>query len=108
MVGIVASELCPYSMSQDLPTGLYTRWDYDEETQKFKASHNRIRTFENMVISYFQATRPDCKIESYYATGTQKKNDCFSVDGYCNHVRLSLKQWVVISIFSLFKMLDRA
>ena len=37
IVGIDASQLYPYSMCQDMPTGLYTRWDYDEETQKFKA-----------------------------------------------------------------------
>ena len=36
-------------------------------------------------MSYFQATRPESKIESHYTTGTQKKIDCFSVDGYCNH-----------------------
>ena len=37
------------------------------------SSHNRVCTFENMVMSYFQATRPQSKIESYYTTGTQKK-----------------------------------
>ena len=35
-VGIDGSQLYPYSMCQDMPTGLYTRWDYDEETQKIK------------------------------------------------------------------------
>ena len=74
IVGFVASQLYPYSICQDMPTGLYTRWDYDEETQKFKAGQNRDRTFENMVMSYFQATRPECKIETYYNTGKQKKN----------------------------------
>ena len=49
--GIDASQLYPYSMCQDMPTGLYTRWDYDEETQKLKARQNRVRTFENMVMS---------------------------------------------------------
>ena len=87
IVGIDASQLYPYSMCQDMPTGLYTRWDYDEETQKFKARQNPVRTFENMVMSYFQATRTECKIESYYTTGKQKKIDCFSVDGYCNHCK---------------------
>ena len=38
-----------------------------------------------MVVSYFQRTRPDCKIESFYTTGRQKKIDCFSVDGFCSH-----------------------
>ena len=43
------------------------------------------KTFENMVKSYFRATRPECIIENYYTTGLQKKIYCFSVDGYCNH-----------------------
>ena len=34
-----------------------------------------------MVMSYVQRTRLDCKIESFYTTGRQEKNDCFSVDG---------------------------
>ena len=29
-------------------------------------------SFINMVMSYFQRTRPDCKIESFYTTGRQK------------------------------------
>ena len=36
-----------------------------------------------MVLSYFQQGRPDFKIESNVTTGTQKKIDCFSVDGIC-------------------------
>ena len=38
-----------------------------------------------MVLSYFQSTRPDCKIESFFTTDRQKKIDCFSVDGFCSH-----------------------
>ena len=38
-----------------------------------------------MVMSYFQRQKPDCKIESFYTTGTQKKIDCFKVDGFCAH-----------------------
>ena len=38
-------------------------------------------------MSYFQRRRPDCKIESFYATGTQKKIDCFKVDGFCAHCK---------------------
>ena len=54
---------------------------------KTQRKAKRVRTFENMVMSYFQATRTECKIESYYTTGKQKKIDCFSVDGYCNHCK---------------------
>ena len=38
-----------------------------------------------MVLSYFQHSRPDCKIESNVTTGRQKKTDCLSVDGICYH-----------------------
>ena len=33
-------------------------------------------------MSYIQATRPECKTESYYNT-VYRKNGCFSVDGFC-------------------------
>ena len=88
-VGIDASQLYPYSMCQPMPTGLYTRWEYDSETKRFIARQNKSRSFENTLLSYFQQSRPDCKIESNVTTGRQKKIDCFSVVGncyYCNAV----------------------
>ena len=36
-------------------------------------------------MSYFQRTRPEGKIGSFFRTGRQKKIDCFSVDGFCSH-----------------------
>ena len=35
IVGIDASQPSPYSMCQPMPTGLYIRWNYDSESQKF-------------------------------------------------------------------------
>ena len=84
-VGIDASQLYAYSMCQPMPTGLYTRWDFDSETSRFIPRQNKTRSFENRVMSYFQRTRPECKIESFFTKGRQKKNDCFSVDGFCSH-----------------------
>ena len=92
IVGIDASQLYPYSMCQPMPTGLYTRWEYDCETKRFTARHNKSRSFETMVKSYFQQSRPECKIASNVTTGRQKKIDCFSVDGI---VTLFLKLWGV-------------
>ena len=83
--GIDASQLYPYSMCQPMPTGSYTRWNYDSESQKIMSRQNKTRSFENMVLSFFQQTRPECRIESNVTTGKQKKIDCFSVDGICNH-----------------------
>ena len=68
-----------------MPSGVYTRWDIDSETGRFTPRQNKTRSFENMAMSYFQRTRPDCKIESFYTTGRQKKVDRFSVDGFCSH-----------------------
>ena len=36
-------------------------------------------------MSFYQETRPECKIESFFTSGKQKKIDCFNVDGYCDH-----------------------
>ena len=85
IVGIDASQLYPYSMCQPMPTGLYTRWEYDSETKRFTAHQNKSGSFKNMVMSYLQQSRPDCEIESKITTGRQKKIDCFSVDGICYH-----------------------
>ena len=72
-------------MSQPMPTGLYRLWDLDSKTGRFTPQQNESRSFENMVMSYFQRTRPDFKIESFYTTGRQKKYDRFSVHGFCSH-----------------------
>ena len=95
IVGIDASQLYPYSMCQPMPTGLYTRWKYDSETKRFTARQNKSRSFENMVQSYFQQSRPDCKIESNVTTVREKNIDCFSVDGICYICNTVLKQWGV-------------
>ena len=85
IVAIDASQLYPYSMCQPMPTGLYTRWDINSEASRFTARQNETRSFKTMVMSYFQRTRPDCKIESFCTTGRQKKTDRFSVDGFYSH-----------------------
>ena len=85
IVGIDASQLYPYSMCKPIPTRLYTRWESDTEFIRLKPQQNKSRIFENMVLSYFQKQRPDCKIESFYTTGTQKKINYFKAGGFCAH-----------------------
>ena len=85
IVGINASQLYSYSMCQPMPTGLYTRWEYDSGAKRLTARQNKSRSFENTVLSFFQQSQPDCKVESNVTTGRQKKNDCFTVDGICYH-----------------------
>ena len=52
-------------MCQPMPIGLFTRWDIDSETSRFTPPQNITRSFEKMLMSYFQRTRPDCKNESF-------------------------------------------
>ena len=40
IVGVDASHLYPFSNCQEMTTGLYTRWEFDTDMQKFKARHN--------------------------------------------------------------------
>ena len=73
IVGIDASQLYPFSMCQAMPTGLYTRWEFDTNLQKFKARQNIIRKFENMVMSFYQANRPECTIKVSIQLENRKK-----------------------------------
>ena len=36
VVGIDVSGLYPYSIGQRMPTGFYTRWEYNEKTQNLR------------------------------------------------------------------------
>ena len=85
IVGIDASQLYPFSMCQEMPTGLYTRWEIDAKKKKFIPIQNWRRRFENMVMDHLQNTRPDCEIQSIQTTGNKHKIDNFSVDGFCGH-----------------------
>ena len=73
IVCIDANQLHQNSMCQPMPTGLYTRWEYDSETKRFTARQNKSRSFENIIPSNFQQIRPYGKIESNVTIGRQKK-----------------------------------
>ena len=98
IVGIDASQLYPFSMCQDMPTGVYTRWEFDTEMQKFKARHNPTRNFENMVMFFCQEPIPECKIDSFFTSGKQKKKSTVLMwMVIVITVRQCLKQWDVIN-----------
>ena len=84
-VGIDASQVYPFSMCRALPTGLYTRWELDSDSGKLTPRENKTRSFEILVMSYFQRVRPQCKMGSFYTRGTQKKIDANSDDGFYRH-----------------------
>ena len=93
IAGINVSQLYPCSMCQPMPTGLYTQWEYDPEPNRFKPQQNKSRKIENMVLSYFRRQRPDCKVQSFYTTGTPKMIDCLRQMVFAHIVKLCLRLW---------------
>ena len=85
VVGIDASQLYPFSLCQAIPTVMYTRCQLHSESGKLKPRRNKTRRFENTVMLNLDLVRPQCKVESFYTTGTQKKLMFYSVDGFCGH-----------------------
>ena len=88
-----------------MTTGLYTRWEFDTDMQKFKTRHNRTRNFENMPISFYQGTRPECKIESSFASGKLKKSTFLIRMVLVITVRQCSKQWDVTTTSVFVKKL---
>ena len=70
IVGIDASQLYPFSMTKEMPTGPYTKWEYNAETEKFHPNMNWRNYFEQQVMDYFQQVHPNCKIQTQF---THKK-----------------------------------
>ena len=91
IVGIDASHLYPFSMCQDMPKELYTRWEFDTEMQKFKARHNRTRNFENLVMSFYQESRPE--LRAFLHLENRKKSTVLMWTVIVITVRQCLKQW---------------
>ena len=77
-----------------MPTGLQTRSDFNRQTGRITPRQNKAGSFENMVMSFFQRTRPECKIGSFFTTGRDKKMICFCVDGFCSHCSTVLEGMV--------------
>ena len=82
---MLVSFVITQDVGQCMPTGSFNRWDYASEFKSFTPRQNKSRSFENMVLPYVQISQPDLKIDSNVITGRQRQNDCFSVDGVCNH-----------------------
>ena len=91
VVGTDASQLFPFSLCQGMPSCLYTRWEMHSETGKIRPLQSKTRSFENLVMSYFQPVRPQFQVERFYMTGTQRKIDADSVDGSCGHCNTVLE-----------------
>ena len=72
-------------MCQLMSPGLCTEYEFYADLQRFMHGQNKSRIFENIVRSYFQQMRPNCRSESFYITGSQKMLDCFKAHAFCGH-----------------------
>ena len=93
IVGIDASQLYPHAMCQPMPTGLYKRWDFDVDLQRFKPRSNKARPFGHTVAAYFQNSRRNYKIGIFRTTGTQKKMNILALMVFVVTVTHFLRLW---------------
>ena len=85
VVGIDASQLYPYAMCQEMPTGQFTKWEVEESSGHFKPVKNTKLALENRVMAYLQSQRKDCHIIATVTTGKQHSVGPYHVDGFCAH-----------------------
>ena len=84
-VGIHASQLYPYSMCQPMLLDCIQAGTMTLNLKKYCLDRTKHALAKIWSFAFFQKTCPECEIESNVTNGRQKKTDCFSVDGVCNH-----------------------
>ena len=82
VVGIDASQLSPFSMTKEMSTGLYAKWDFNDDNAKFHSKRSWRSLFEQQVIENLQSTHPDCLIQLQFSHKKQKKIETYLVDGF--------------------------
>ena len=88
-------------MCQPMPTGLYTRRDIDSETSRFTPQQKKTRSFENIVLTCFQRTRPDIvKLRASTLQADRRKLSASVLMGFVLAAILCLKLWVAFTNFA--------
>ena len=104
IVGIDARQLYPYSMCQPMPTGLYTRWKYDSESQNFMPRLNKTRSFKIWSVPTCNKLVRNVGLKAMLQTVDKKRLIALVLMEF---VTMSLKQWVVFSTTVHVKKLAR-
>ena len=105
IVGIDASHLYRFPMCQPMATGLYTRWNYDIDSQcldKTKHALSKIWSFH-----IFNKIVRNVRLKAMLQLVDKRRVIALVLMGFVTIVTLSLKQWVVISTTVYFKKLAR-
>ena len=97
IVGIDASQLFSYSICQPMLTGLYTRWNYDSESQKFMPRQNKTRASKIWSFVIFNKLVLNIGLKTMLQLVDKKRLFVLVLMEFVTIVTLSLKHWVVIS-----------
>ena len=97
IVGMDASQLYAYSMCQPMPSGLYTRWNYDYESQN--SCLDRTKHAPSKIWSFltFNKLVRNVGLKAMLQLVDKRRLIALVLMEIVTIVTLSLKQWVVIS-----------
>ena len=107
IVGIDASQLYPYSMCQPMPTGLYTRWNYDSESQKFMPRQNKNAPLKKRSILISNKLVRVVGLKAMLQLIGKRRLIALVLMEFITFVTVSLKQWFVVSTTVRVKKLAR-
>ena len=94
-------QLFPYLTCQLVPTGFYTGWNYDTESQKFMPRQNKTRPFENMVLSYFNKLIRNVRLKAMLPLADKITLIALVLMEVVTILTLSLNQWLVFPLLSM-------
>ena len=87
IVEIHAIQLCPYSMCQDMPTGLYTRWEMIPICKISRLDITDLAILRTWPCVFTKKQDENAEFRASTLLEFFLKNDFFRVDGYCNHCK---------------------
>ena len=95
IVGIDANQLYPFSMCQDMPTGLYTRWEFGTEMQNSRLDIIELATLRIWSCLFIKNQDQNVKLRAFLHLENRKKSTVLMLMVTAITVRQCLKQWDV-------------
>ena len=96
-VGIDASPLYPYSMCQPLPTGFYTRWDFDSKTNRFTPRQKRPAPLRIWSCPSSNEQDQNVKLKASLQQANRRKLTASVLMGFVHIATLCSKPWVAFT-----------
>ena len=97
IVGIDASQLNPYSMCQPMPTGIYTRWDFDSETSRLIPRQNKPAALKIWSCLISNEQDQNVKLKTSLQQADRRKLTASVLMGFVFIATLCLKPWVAFT-----------